>query len=50
MPFDIPAFAYAAAVAGGGVLGYVKSSEFNSLSHPNSSSAIQVFIDTYFDV
>lgn len=28
MPIDIPAFAYAVAVAGGGVLGYVKSSEF----------------------
>lgn len=30
MPIDIAAFAYAAAVAGGGVLGYVKSSEFES--------------------
>jgi len=30
MPIDIAAFAYAAAVAGGGVLGYVKSSEFNN--------------------
>lgn len=28
MPIDIPAFAYAVAVAGGGILGYVKSSEF----------------------
>lgn len=30
MPIDIPAFAYAAAVAGGGILGYVRSSEFMS--------------------
>lgn len=27
MPIDIPAFAYAATVAGGGIFGYVKSSE-----------------------
>ncbi|KAM0734251.1 Transmembrane protein 14C [Formica fusca] len=32
MPFDIPAFAYAAAVAGGGILGYVKSSSIPSLA------------------
>jgi len=28
MPIDILAFAYAVPVAGGGILGYVKSSEF----------------------
>lgn len=28
MPIDFPAFAYAAAVAGGGILGYVKSRKF----------------------
>lgn len=28
MPIDFPAFGYAAAVAAGGVLGYVKSSKF----------------------
>lgn len=28
MPIDFAAFAYAASVAGGGILGYVKSSEF----------------------
>ncbi|XP_050459513.1 transmembrane protein 14C [Cataglyphis hispanica] len=32
MPFDIPAYAYAAAVAGGGVLGYVKSNSIPSLA------------------
>ncbi|CAL1683355.1 unnamed protein product [Lasius platythorax] len=32
MPIDIPAFAYAAAVAGGGILGYVKSSSIPSLA------------------
>ncbi|KAL0109903.1 hypothetical protein PUN28_013502 [Cardiocondyla obscurior] len=32
MPIDIAAFAYAAAVAGGGVLGYVKSSSIPSLA------------------
>lgn len=31
MPIDIPAYAYAAAVAAGGVLGYVKSSSIPSL-------------------
>lgn len=28
MPIDYAAFGYAAAVAGGGILGYVKSSKF----------------------
>ena len=28
MPVDIPAFAYAAIVAAGGVMGYVKSSKY----------------------
>ncbi|XP_018393036.1 PREDICTED: transmembrane protein 14C [Cyphomyrmex costatus] len=32
MPIDYVAFAYAAAVAGGGVLGYVKSSSIPSLA------------------
>ncbi|XP_078047885.1 transmembrane protein 14C [Augochlora pura] len=31
MPFDIVAYSYAAAVAGGGILGYVKSSSIPSL-------------------
>ncbi|XP_011148654.1 transmembrane protein 14C [Harpegnathos saltator] len=31
MTIDIPAFAYAAAVAGGGILGYVKSNSIPSL-------------------
>lgn len=35
MPIDIPGFAYAAAVAAGGIMGYVKSSKyiFQSVSY-----------------
>lgn len=48
MPIDIPAFAYAVAVAGGGILGYVKSSEFIYIKL--SLSIVQMFTDTCFDV
>lgn len=41
MPIDIAAFAYAAAVAGGGVLGYVKSSEFD-FARPSVSGRLSV--------
>jgi len=32
MPVDIPSFIYSAAVAGGGIYGYVKSSKFRAPS------------------
>lgn len=31
MPIDIPGFAYAAAVAAGGIMGYVKSRKFTTI-------------------
>lgn len=48
MPIDIPAFAYAATVAGGGILGYVKSSEYVYVYI--KCSVIQMSTDIYFDV
>lgn len=49
MPIDITAFAYAALVAGGGVLGYVKSSEFDSCRRRFSvSRCVRVTTFSYF--